>query len=43
MSLRSYEILHCDSVIDSQRLEIVVMDKRKKKTMIIDIVIPGDT
>ena len=33
----------CDDMIKARRRDIVVVDKVKKETMIIDVTIPGDT
>ena len=35
--------IQCDHMIETRRLDIVVVDKIKKETMIIDAAIPGDT
>ena len=35
--------IQCDYVIEARRPDIVVVDKVKKETMIIDVAIPGDT
>lgn len=34
--------MECDSIIDDQRSDIVVVDKFKKEVRIIDTAIPGD-
>ena len=35
--------IKCDHTIEARRPDIVVVDKVKKKTMIIDVATPGDT
>ena len=35
--------IQCDHMIEARRPDIVVVDKVKKETMIIDVAIPGDT
>ena len=35
--------IQCDHMIEARRPNIVVVDKVKKETMIIDVTIPGDT
>ena len=35
--------IQCDHTIEATRPDIVVVDKVKKETMIIDVAIPGDT
>ena len=35
--------MQCDHMIEARRPDVVVVDKVKKETMIIDVVIPGDT
>ena len=34
--------IQCDHMIEARRPDIVIVDKIKKETMIIDVVIPGD-
>ena len=35
--------IQCDYIIEARRTDIVVVDKVKKETIIIDVAIPGDT
>ena len=35
--------MQCDHMIEARRLYIVVVDKVKKETIIIDVEVPGDT
>ena len=35
--------IQCDHMIEARRPDIVVVDKVKKETIIIDVTIPGDT
>ena len=35
--------IHCNHMIEARRPDIMVIDKVKKKTIIIDVAIPGDT
>ena len=39
--LRAFTI-QCDHMIEARRPDIVIVDKIKKETMIIDVIIPGD-
>ena len=36
-------IMQCDHMAETRRPDIVVVDKVKKETMIIDVATPGDT
>ena len=38
-----YLTIQCDYMIEARRPDIVVVDKVKKDSMIIDVAIPGDT
>ena len=38
-----YFSIQCDHMIEAKRPDIVVVDKVKKETMLIDVGIPGDT
>ena len=38
-----YFMIQCDHIIEARRPNIVVVDKVKNKTMIIDMAIPGET
>ena len=35
--------IQCDHMIEARRPDVVVIDKVKKETMIVDVIIPGDT
>ena len=35
--------IQCDNVIDAMRPDLVLVDKKKKSCVIIDIAVPGDS